>query len=132
MAKPSDLIPELQGRLPIRVELESLTEEDFKRILKEPRNALSKQYQQLLGVDQVTLVFTDDAIEEVAGFAREVNNRTENIGARRLHTIMERLLQDVLFEAPYPEQRTLVYDGPKVAAKLRPLIESIQTAEKVL
>src|SRR5205085_9598677 len=90
MSKPSDLIPELQGRLPIRVELEALTEDDFRRILREPKNALTKQYEKLLAVDGVTVRFAEDALDEIARMASEVNSKTENIGARRLHTIMER------------------------------------------
>src|SRR5881394_1636115 len=99
VSKPSDLIPELQGRFPIRVELESLTEDDFVRILREPKNALTTQYTALLGTEEVTLQFNDDAIREIARFAAIVNEKTENIGARRLHTILERLLDEVSFEA---------------------------------
>ena len=99
VSKPSDLIPELQGRFPIRVELESLTEDDFVRILREPKNALTTQYIALLGTEGVTLAFTEDAIREVARFAAIVNEKTENIGARRLHTILERLLDELSFEA---------------------------------
>ncbi|HUP44713.1 MAG TPA: ATP-dependent protease ATPase subunit HslU, partial [Thermoanaerobaculia bacterium] len=99
VSKPSDLIPELQGRFPIRVELESLTEEDFVRILREPKNALTMQYTALLGTEGVNLTFSDDAIAEIARFAALVNDKTENIGARRLHTILERLLDEVSFEA---------------------------------
>ena len=95
LSKPSDLIPELQGRLPIRVELESLTQDDFKRILTEPRNALIKQYVALLATEGVTIEFSDDAISELARVAADVNAQMENIGARRLHTIMERLLDDL-------------------------------------
>jgi ATP-dependent HslUV protease ATP-binding subunit HslU len=100
VSKPSDLIPELQGRFPIRVELEPLTEADFVRILTEPRTALVKQYTALLGTDGVSLVFTPEAIARIAGLASLVNDRTENIGARRLHTVMEKLLDEVSFEAP--------------------------------
>ena len=100
MAKPSDLIPELQGRFPIRVELTSLTHEDFKRILTEPANALIKQYTALLQTEGVSITFTDDAIDHLAKIACEVNAQTENIGARRLHTIMEKLLEDLSFAAP--------------------------------
>ncbi|HEU4521649.1 MAG TPA: ATP-dependent protease ATPase subunit HslU [Thermoanaerobaculia bacterium] len=99
VAKPSDLIPELQGRFPIRVELESLTEDDFVRILREPKNALTMQYTALLATEGVTLSFTEDAIAEIARFAAIVNEKTENIGARRLHTILERLLDELSFEA---------------------------------
>ena len=99
MSKPSDLIPELQGRLPIRVELEKLTKDDFIRILKEPDQSLLTQYEALLATEGVTLAFTDDAIERIAEIAIEVNQETDNIGARRLHTILERLLEEVSFEA---------------------------------
>ncbi len=100
LSKPSDLIPELQGRLPIRVELDNLTVEDFRRILTEPRNALTKQYEALLATEGVTLTFTDDGIAEIARIAAQANEQMENIGARRLHTILERLLDEVSFEAP--------------------------------
>ena len=100
VSKPSDLIPELQGRFPIRVELKSLTEEDFIRILKEPKNALIKQYMALLETEGIKLAFTDDALEEVARIAAQVNESAENIGARRLHTIMEKLLEEISFEGP--------------------------------
>ena len=100
VSKPSDLIPELQGRFPIRVELEPLGREDFVRILTEPKNALMKQYTALLSTEGVTLTFTPDAIGRIADFATLVNERTENIGARRLHTVMEKLLDDVSFDAP--------------------------------
>jgi ATP-dependent HslUV protease ATP-binding subunit HslU len=99
VAKPSDLIPELQGRFPIRVELESLSENDFVRILREPKNALTMQYTALLGTEQVELEFADEALQEIARFAAIVNEKTENIGARRLHTILERLLDELSFEA---------------------------------
>ena len=98
VSKPSDLIPELQGRFPIRVELEPLTRDDFVRILTEPRNALVKQYTALLGTEELTLTFTPDAVERIADFAARVNDVTENIGARRLHTVMERLLDELSFE----------------------------------
>src|SRR5262249_12702844 len=100
VAKPSDLIPELQGRLPIRVELDSLNEEEFRRILTEPKNALIKQYQALLATEGVRLEFTEDGIAEIARTAASVNSRTENIGARRLHTVLERLLEEISFAAP--------------------------------
>ena len=99
-SKPSDMVPELQGRLPIRVELDSLTEEDFVRILLEPENSLIKQYQALMDSEGVDLRFTDDAIEEIASVASEVNTTTENIGARRLHTVLSNLLEDVMFDGP--------------------------------
>jgi ATP-dependent HslUV protease ATP-binding subunit HslU len=100
VAKPSDLIPELQGRFPIRVELQSLTKNDFFRILKDPKNALTKQYEALLQAEDVTLSFDDLALERLAEIAFEVNSEVENIGARRLHTVMSRLLNDILFDVP--------------------------------
>jgi ATP-dependent HslUV protease ATP-binding subunit HslU len=100
VSKPSDLIPELQGRFPLRVELESLGKDEFLRILTEPKNALTKQYVDLLGTEQLEIEFAPDAIERLAALAAEVNSRLENIGARRLHTIMEALLEDLSFEAP--------------------------------
>ena len=99
LAKPSDLLPELQGRLPIRVELDALKEEDFKRILKEPDNSLIKQYKELLNTENVNLEFTDDGIDMLAKISAEVNSSVENIGARRLHTIIEKVLDDISFNA---------------------------------
>ncbi len=99
-AKPSDLMPELQGRFPIRVELQGLTKEDFVRILTEPKGALTKQYEALLATEDVQLTFQEDAVEALADFAFQVNQSTQNIGARRLYTIMERLLEELSFEAP--------------------------------
>ncbi|MGV3722407.1 MAG: ATP-dependent protease ATPase subunit HslU [Actinomycetota bacterium] len=118
VSKPSDLIPELQGRLPIRVELDSLTEQDFRCILSEPENALTKQYTALLGTEGVDLQFTDEGIGELARLAAEVNQRTENIGARRLHTILEKLLEDLSFDAPEDAQGTVVVDAAYVRSKL--------------
>jgi ATP-dependent HslUV protease ATP-binding subunit HslU len=100
VSKPSDLIPELQGRFPIRVELEALGREDFVRILTEPKNALIKQYVALLATENLTVHFTDGAVGRIADFATLVNERTENIGARRLHTVMEKLLDELSFDAP--------------------------------
>ncbi len=114
VAKPSDLIPELQGRFPIRVELSSLNHDDFVRILLEPRNALLKQYRALLATEGVELEFTDDAVETIASYSMMVNERTENIGARRLHTIMEKVLDKLLFEAPELVQKKWVIDGDYV------------------
>ncbi len=114
VAKPSDLIPELQGRFPIRVELSSLNHDDFVRILLEPRNALLKQYRALLATEGVELEFTDDAVETIASYSMMVNERTENIGARRLHTIMEKVLDELLFEAPELAQKKWVIDGDYV------------------
>jgi ATP-dependent HslUV protease ATP-binding subunit HslU len=132
MAKPSELIPELQGRLPIRVELESLTEEDFRRILHEPRNALTKQYTRLLEMDGVTVTFESGAIDEIARLAAEVNVKTENIGARRLHTMMERLLEDVLFEAPETEEKTIVYTAERVRERLSDLVKDVDLSRYIL
>ena len=118
VAKPSDLIPELQGRLPIRVELDSLSEDDFRRILTEPRNALIKQDTALLATEGVQLTFTDDAVAEIARIAVDVNTRTENIGARRLHTIMERLLDELSFDAPDVAEKQVTVDAAFVQARL--------------
>ncbi len=118
ISRPSDLIPELQGRLPIRVELESLTEADFKRILTEPRNALIRQYTALLATEGVTLDFTPDSIDEISRIAAMVNQRSENIGARRLHTVMERLLEDISFTAPDMDEKYLKIDAAFVRQKL--------------
>lgn len=117
-AKPSDLIPELQGRFPIRVELAALEKEDFRRILVEPQNALLKQYEALLATEGVTLVFTDEAIGRLAEMACEVNAQTENIGARRLHTLLEKLLEEVSFEAPEMADKRVVIDAAYVEEKL--------------
>jgi ATP-dependent HslUV protease ATP-binding subunit HslU len=119
--KPSDLIPELQGRFPIRVELNALGREEFVRILREPRNALVLQYIAMLQTEGVELIFTDDAIERIASAAQEVNERTENIGARRLHTLMECLLEDVLFDAPRKDLTRVKIDGAYVDEKLEPI-----------
>jgi len=118
VSKPSDLIPELQGRFPIRVELSSLNHEDFVRILREPRNALLKQYRALLATEGVELDFTDDAVEAIASYSMMVNERTENIGARRLHTIMEKVLDNLLFEAPELSQKKWIVDGDYVRKML--------------
>jgi ATP-dependent HslUV protease ATP-binding subunit HslU len=132
MSKPSDLIPELQGRLPIRVELEPLTASDFVRILKEPRNALTKQYQQLLATEGVELSFTDEALEEIARIAFEVNTRTENIGARRLHTVMEKLIEDISFEAPEHAGERIVIDVDYVRRKLSDIVKDVDLSRYIL
>jgi ATP-dependent HslUV protease ATP-binding subunit HslU len=119
VAKPADLIPELQGRFPIRVELDPLTREDFVRILTEPRNALIRQYVELLRTEQVTLTFTPDAVEAIAELAMRVNASTENIGARRLYTIMEKLLEDISFTAPDLPGKDLTVDAAYVEERLR-------------
>ncbi len=120
--KPSDMIPELQGRFPIRVELDSLGKEDFVRILTEPKNALLLQYIELLKTEDVDVVFEDNAVDEIARIAEEVNNLTENIGARRLHTLMECMLEDILFSASdikESKDRKIVIDGQYVVDKLK-------------
>ena len=122
IAKPSDLIPEFQGRFPIRVELEALTREDFERILREPHNALTRQYAALLATEGVTLEFTDEAVSEIARIAAEVNDRTENIGARRLHTILERLLDALMFEAPDRNGDHVTISAEKVREELDPIL----------
>lgn len=118
-ARPSDLIPELQGRFPIRVELDSLTKADFQRILVEPENSLVKQYTALLSAENVRLELTEDAIPEIAAIAAEVNESTENIGARRLHTVMTALLEDILFQLPNPSIRIVRIDAEYVRNKLK-------------
>ncbi|MBL1149515.1 MAG: ATP-dependent protease ATPase subunit HslU [Armatimonadetes bacterium] len=132
ISKPSDLIPELQGRLPIRVELSDLGEADLRRILTEPKNALTTQYQLLLAADGVNLEFTDDAIDAIAAMAHEVNSKTENIGARRLHTIMERLLEDALFDAPNPKRTTVRIDADAVREKLSDLVRDVDLSKYIL
>lgn len=121
-AKPSDLIPELQGRFPIRVELTPLKKEDFRRILVEPRNALIKQYEALLSTEGVTLTFRDDAIDRLAEMACAVNEETENIGARRLHTLLEKLLEEVSFDAPELEDKEVIIDAAYVEKTLSDLV----------
>jgi ATP-dependent HslUV protease ATP-binding subunit HslU len=118
VAKPSDLIPELQGRFPIRVELDNLTEDDFVRILTEPKNALIRQYVELLGTEGLEVEFTEDAIREIAKIAASVNGRTENIGARRLYTVMERLLEEVSFNAPDATEKKITVDAEYVRGQL--------------
>jgi ATP-dependent HslUV protease ATP-binding subunit HslU len=132
IAKPSDLIPELQGRLPIRVELESLSEHDFRRILQEPQNALTKQYEKLLETEGVRVSFSEEAIDEIARLATDVNHRTENIGARRLHTMMEKLLEDVLFEAPEIEVKEIAYDASLVRKRLEDLANDVDLSKYIL
>ena len=132
VAKPSDLIPELQGRFPIRVELESLTEEDFVRILREPKNALTTQYTALLGTEGVTLAFQEDAMREIARFAAVVNDKTENIGARRLHTILERLLDELSFEASDMRGETVTVDAPYVQRVLADVVKDEDLSRYVL
>src|SRR5216117_1394251 len=132
IAKPSDLIPELQGRFPIRVELSSLTEADFVRIMTEPENALTKQYAALCASDGATLEFTADGVKEIARIAAKVNERMENIGARRLHTVMTTLLEDVMFELPDYPSKHIVFDGPAVRERLMRIVEDKDLRKYIL
>jgi len=132
VSKPSDLIPELQGRFPIRVELEPLTRDDFVRILTEPRSALVKQYVALLGTEQLEVTFTPDAIERIADFAARVNEVTENIGARRLHTVMERLLDELSFEAPDRQDKTVTIDQAYVDRMLADIVKNEDLSRYIL
>src|SRR5687768_317977 len=132
VSKPSDLIPELQCRFPIRVELEPLTRDDFVRILTEPRSALVKQYVALLGTDDVTLVFTAAAVERIADFAARVNDMTENIGARRLHTVMERLLDEVSFEGPDLTHKVVSIDEAYVDRMLADIVKNEDLSRYIL
>ncbi len=131
-SRPSDLIPELQGRFPIRVELHSLGRDEFVRILREPENSLVRQYQALLEAEGVTLRFTVRAVEEVATIAHEVNQRTENIGARRLHTVLTALLEEIMYESPYPEPRTIQITPREVRRRLAPIAEDDELSRYVL
>ena len=132
VSKPSDLIPELQGRFPIRVELESLTVEDFKRILTEPKNALIKQYQAMMATEDVIVDFTDDAIDSIANFAAQVNEHTENIGARRLQTIMEKLLEEISFEGPDLEPKNQLIDAAYVESMLADTVKDQDLSRYIL
>jgi ATP-dependent HslUV protease ATP-binding subunit HslU len=132
VSKPSDLIPELQGRFPIRVELEPLTVDDFVRILTEPKNALTKQYTGLLGTEGIELTFTEDGIREIARYAALVNERTENIGARRLHTIMEKLLDEVSFEGPDLKEKKVTLDGVYVQTMLDSIVKDQDLSRYIL
>ncbi len=132
VSKPSDLIPELQGRFPIRVELKSLTVEDFIRILTEPKSSLVKQYTALLETEGLKLEFTDEALKEVAHFAFRVNEATENIGARRLHTIMERLLEEISFNAPDLQEKQITVDGDYVRNALTDIVKDQDLSRYIL
>ncbi len=132
VSKPSDLIPELQGRFPIRVELDSLTLEDFKRILTEPKNSLVKQYKALLETEGIELDFTDDAVDAVARFAVRVNEQTENIGARRLHTIMEKVLDEISFLGPDLEPKRQVIDADYVGRTISDIVKDQDLSRYVL
>ncbi len=131
-AKPSDLIPELQGRFPLRVELASLSQADFKAILTQPENALTRQYQALLGTEGVELVFTEDGLDEMAALAMQMNQRMENIGARRLHTILEKLLEELSFEAPNLRGQTMTIDRAYVQGQLAGLVKNEDLSKYIL
>jgi len=130
--KPSDLMPELQGRFPIRVELTDLKKEDFVRILTEPKSSLTRQYRALLETEGVTLEFTADAIESLADYAFQVNQTTQNIGARRLYTMMERLLEEVSFEAPEMKMGRVVVNAAYVEERLREVTEDEDLSKFIL
>lgn len=132
MSQPSDLIPELQGRFPIRVELDSLTKDDLKRILTEPRNALTKQYIALISTENVQIVFADDAIDYIAKMAFEVNNKAENIGARRLYTVMEKVLEDLLYSSPEMSGEKITIDKSYVETKLKKIVEDDDLSRYIL
>jgi len=132
VSKPSDLIPELQGRFPIRVELKSLNEADFIRILKEPKNALIKQYQALLDTEGIKLTFSEDAIQEIASFATRVNESMENIGARRLHTILEKLLEEVSFDGPDLKKKVVKVDAVYVRKQLADIVKDQDLSRYIL
>ena len=132
MAKPADLLPELQGRLPIRVELQALTHEDLKRILVEPETSLIKQYTALMGTEDVTLAFSDDAVEEIATLAEEVNSGVENIGARRLHTILERLLEEISFTASDRPGDSIIIDSAYVREQVADLAKNADLSKFIL
>ena len=132
MAKPSDLIPELQGRFPIRVNLDNLTREDLRRIMLEPENSLIEQYLALLAVDGVDARFTDDGIDALAEIADRVNTNTDNIGARRLHTILEKVLEDLLFDAPEAVSGQVCIDREYVEGKLADLVQDEDLSRFIL
>ncbi|MFO0280452.1 MAG: AAA family ATPase, partial [Acidobacteriota bacterium] len=132
VSKPADLIPELQGRFPIRVELQSLTQADFVRILKEPKNALTKQYVALLETEGIKLKFSEDAIEEMARLAAEVNQATENIGARRLHTILEKVLEEISFEGPDLKKKKITIDAGYVRQQLGAIVKDQDLSRYIL
>ena len=132
VSKPADLIPELQGRFPIRVELKALTQDDFIRILREPKNALIKQHQALLETEGIKLTFTEDAIREIARFAAEVNELMENIGARRLHTILEKVLEEISFEGPDLKKKTVKIDAKYVQQQLNDIVKDQDLSKYIL
>jgi ATP-dependent HslUV protease ATP-binding subunit HslU len=132
VSKPSDLVPELQGRFPIRQELHSLGAHEFTRILTEPKNALVLQYIALLRTDGVEIEFTDDAVKKIADIAVEVNSSTENIGARRLHTLMEKLLEEILFKAPDIEEKHIIIDAIFVEKQLMDIVKNEDLSRYIL
>ena len=132
VSKPSDLIPELQGRFPIRVELEALKKEDFISLLTEPKNALTKQYIELMNTEDIELVFQEDGIAEIAEIATEVNDSTENIGARRLHTILEKLLDEISFNAPDMNKTKIVIDAGYVNEKIADIVKDRDLSRYIL
>jgi ATP-dependent HslUV protease ATP-binding subunit HslU len=132
VSKVADLIPELQGRFPIRVELDSLEKEDFIKILTEPKNALTKQYQALMATEGIDVVFDPDAIEALAGYAAEANRRAENIGARRLYTIMEALLEELSYDASERAQSKYLVDLERVKSTLEPILADQDLAKYIL
>ena len=132
LAKPADLLPELQGRLPIRVELNALTRDDFKRILTEPENSLVVQYTALLGTEDVTLQFSDAAIDALADLAAEINSSVENIGARRLHTVMEKLLEEISFTATDRSGETIVIEADYVIERVAALAKDADLSKFIL
>jgi len=132
MSKPSDLVPELQGRFPLRVELSALTKEDFYRILTEPKNALTVQYKALLGTEKVEITYTDEALLEIARFAQKINEETENIGARRLYTIMEKIVSDLSFDAPDMDEATVTIDKDYVVRALHDVQEDRDLTRYIL
>ncbi|MPM27084.1 ATP-dependent protease ATPase subunit HslU [bioreactor metagenome] len=132
ISKPSDLIPELQGRFPIRVELTSLSKEDFKQILTEPANALITQYVHLLATEGIEIEFSEDSIDELAEIACQVNGQTENIGARRLHTILEKLLEDLAYEAPDIAEKNLIISRDYVKQKLAHIVVNQDLSHYIL
>ena len=132
VAKPADLIPELQGRFPIRVELDPLTKDDFVRILTEPENSLTRQYAALLSTDGIDVEFTDEGVRELAEMATRVNSDAENIGARRLHTVMEKLLEDVLYEAPDRPEKKVTVDAQYVRGRMQDLVANRDVSRYIL
>jgi ATP-dependent HslUV protease ATP-binding subunit HslU len=132
VSKPSDLIPELQGRFPIRVELTSLAEDDFIRIMTEPENALTKQYAALCAAEGATLQFSEDGIREIARIAMTLNERLENIGARRLHTVLTTLLEETLYDLPNVEEKKILFDKARVKARLDSIVEDEDLRKYIL